>query len=391
MIPLTNKQARRFLLLRHSLMGPGRYAGKQGALDYVRSVGSIQFDPVDVCGRNPEIILQSRVKGFDKRMLDELLYQDRRLIDFFDKNLCIFPVEDWPYLGLNPGSGGYAEAYDRRVADAMGDLKPLILRLIKERGSVSAGEIEVDERIVWHWGSRTSLPRAALESMYFRGELVIHHKKGAIKSYALAGDYIPPHLYKAPDPFRNEAERARWLAARRISAVGMLWNRGSVAWLGAKINAPERAAAFSALLESGEIFAVRVENIREPLYIREQERPLLEKVLSGYAPRGRAEFLAPLDCLLWDRRLIEAVFSFAYKWEIYTPADQRRYGPYTLPFLWGDGFAGRADFERRNEKLIVKRFYPEKGISFTGRLKRDFEACAERFAVFNGCAEVEYL
>ena len=30
------------------------------------------------------------------------------------------------------------------------------------------------------------------------------------------------------------------------------------------------------------------------------------------------ELIAPLDCLMWDRRLIEALFGFAYKWEIYT-------------------------------------------------------------------------
>ena len=31
-------------------------------------------------------------------MLDELLYKDRKLVDFPDKNLAINPVEDWPYF-----------------------------------------------------------------------------------------------------------------------------------------------------------------------------------------------------------------------------------------------------------------------------------------------------
>ena len=39
--------------------------------------------------------------------------------------------------------------------------------------------------------------------------------------------------------------------------------------------------------------------------------------------RKRMEFLGPLDNALWDRRLIEALFDFQYKWEIYTPKVQR--------------------------------------------------------------------
>lgn len=59
-----------------------------------RQAGSVQFDPVDVCGTSPELTLQARIEYFTKEMLDELLYQDRLLIDFFDKNLCILPIED---------------------------------------------------------------------------------------------------------------------------------------------------------------------------------------------------------------------------------------------------------------------------------------------------------
>ena len=98
MIWLTARQARRFLLLHHGLLGPHRFAGKDGALAFVRQAGCIQFDPVNICGRNAELTLQSRVKGFTRNTLDALLYEDRALIDYPDKNLAILPVEDWPYM-----------------------------------------------------------------------------------------------------------------------------------------------------------------------------------------------------------------------------------------------------------------------------------------------------
>ena len=84
------RQARQFILLKQGLLGRYRFAGKQGALEYIRQAGCIQFDPVDICGKNAELTLQSRVKGFTKSMLDTLLYKDRALIDYPDKQLSIF-------------------------------------------------------------------------------------------------------------------------------------------------------------------------------------------------------------------------------------------------------------------------------------------------------------
>lgn len=60
MIGLSKSQARRFLLLKHGLLGPYRFRGKNGALEYVRQAGCIQFDPVDVCSKNAELVLQAR-------------------------------------------------------------------------------------------------------------------------------------------------------------------------------------------------------------------------------------------------------------------------------------------------------------------------------------------
>ena len=98
MVGLSKSQARRFLLLKHGLLGPYRFKGKRGALEYNRQAGCIQFDPVDVCGKNAELILHARVQGFKKSMLYALLYEDRALVDYPDKQLSIWPVEDWPYF-----------------------------------------------------------------------------------------------------------------------------------------------------------------------------------------------------------------------------------------------------------------------------------------------------
>ena len=98
MAELTKEQAREFILAKQGLSGNYRFAGKEGAYAYIRQAGCIQYDPVDVCGRNAELTLQSRVKNFQKNMLAELLYRDRLLVDYADKELSIWPAEDWPYF-----------------------------------------------------------------------------------------------------------------------------------------------------------------------------------------------------------------------------------------------------------------------------------------------------
>ena len=389
MMRLTNRQARQFLLRHNGLIGEYVYSGKDGIMSFIRRVGCIQYDPVDICSRNADIVLNSRVKGFKKEMLAELLYKDRQLVDHFDKNMSIIPVEDLPALLDNTTSGSYAEAYDNRGGDAVKQIVPVIRKLIDERGHISAGEVGVEETIEWHWSIMTSLPRAALESMYYRGELIIHHKTGTNKSYSLMKDTIPAEILSAALPFVTEEERIAWHLRRRISAVGMLWNKPSDALLGLRIKAAERAEAFGKLLADGVLFEVSVDGLRVPLYICEDDREVLEEVLSGRTFQPRVEFIAPLDNLIWDRTLIAAVFGFDYKWEIYTPKEKRKFSAYALPVLYGDTFIGRVEVVRKNRQLIVENIWSENAKPFKGSVKTAFEKCTDRFAGFNGCEGIK--
>ena len=63
-------------MAKQGLIGEYRFAGKAGACDYVRQAGCIQFDPVDVCGKNAELTLQSRV---DYKLNNESLLSLRAL------------------------------------------------------------------------------------------------------------------------------------------------------------------------------------------------------------------------------------------------------------------------------------------------------------------------
>ena len=397
MIMLTKTQARRFVLAKQGLLGSYRFSGKEGAYAYVRQAGCIQYDPVDVCGKNAELTLQSRVKGFRKSMLAELLYKDRLLVDYADKELSIWPAEDWPCFSP------YRERSRKLGASFPGlaELEEGALAYIRANGPVSSDTLPIDGEIFWHssmhwsgnWHKKSKAARSVLEQLYTDGTLVIHHKTGSRKFYDLAERHLAASLLTADCPCADDEELTCWRVLRRIGAVGLLWDKNSPAFLGIKLNADRRKAVLSALESRGAILPAQVEGIKAPFYYLAEDETLLRAVLAETLDeKPRMEFVAPLDPLFWDKALVAALWGFQYSWEIYTPADKRKYGYYTLPILWGDGFIGRieAAADQKNSTLRVKNVWYGPGVRQTQTLRRALDRTLRRFARFNDCTTVEF-
>jgi len=64
-INISKEQARKYMLLKQGIYGKYQFEGETGVWDYIKQVGCIQFDPIDVCGKNHELVLQSRIKGLE--------------------------------------------------------------------------------------------------------------------------------------------------------------------------------------------------------------------------------------------------------------------------------------------------------------------------------------
>ena len=392
MITMTREQARRFILSKQGLLGQYRFAGKEGAYRYIRRAGCIQYDPVDVCGKNAELTLQSRVHGFTKKILADLLYKDRLLVDYTDKELSVWPSEDWPYFSA------YRDRSRTHGAGFPGipELEKQAVAFIRENGPVSSDTLPIRGKVFWHssmhwsgnWHGTSPAARSVLEQLYTDGVLLIHHKSGSRKYYDLADKYFSRDLLEADNPCPDEMSFIQWRIRRRIGAVGLLWNRRSDAFLGIEMTADQRDEAFEKLEADDVIRKTAVEGIRFPLYFLTEDLPLAEAVLADAVDRKpRLEFLAPLDPMLWDRKLIEAVWDYRYSWEIYTPAPKRKFGYYVLPMVYGEKMAGRieAAADRKAETLVIKNIWYEPGIRQTKKLNAAVDAAIRRLAKFNDC------
>lgn len=389
MMRITRQQARRFVLHHQGLLGPHRFGGEEGVQAFIRQAGCLQFDPVDLCGRSPEITLLSRVMDYRPDYLYTLLYEKRSLVDHFDKNLCIYPVQDWPFLRQlraqwsdTPRSRQLTEAH-----------RGSVLQRIREAGPQNAASLGLTGQVSWYWSSST-LARAVLEQLYNEGSLLVHSKNGVLKTYDLAERLLPPDILEAPEPFAEDLDFAAWHLLRRLRAVGLLWARASDAHLGSlNYRAEMRRQAFEHLMKEGQLLPVRVEGIKDTLYMAAQDEGSLQEALAITDPGLRCELLAPLDSFLWDRRLIRALFDFDYTWEIYTPAHKRVYGPYVLPILYGDRLVGRAApvCDRKAKLMRLQGLWWEAGFQPDRTALDALQKALTRLAAMNGCQAASSL
>jgi uncharacterized protein len=362
--------ARRFLVLRH-LLAPPRSA--PGTLDGVRSVverlGSLQFDPLEIAGRNHDLVLLARVRDYRRELTDELLYGTRELYEAYNKGLSLLPTAELPWHRL-----GWDRARARHDGAAFDEHAPLVeelLQRIRDAGPLSSRDVEPRAAIDWYWRP-TNQVRAILEALAEAGVLGIRRREGNRRIYDLAERLFPAELLAER---RSERDQRLHKLLSRYRGHGLLGTGGQAElWYGTAPDAAQRAELRRDLVERGELVQVEVDGVRGVRFLLASELPILEQAgdeLSARRPPGDeppgVAMLAPLDPLVWDRDLLRRLWDFDYVWEVYVPERKRRWGYYVLPILWGDRFVGRIEprLDRARDRLVVLGLWFEPGFDPT--------------------------
>jgi len=365
-ITIDKAHARRFLLGHLRLLPLRRLHGKQGVLDYIRHVNCIQYDPINVVGQNPHLVLQSRVRGYKPAMLDALLYEDRKLIDGFDKMMSVYPVDDWPHFAYyrKRSVKGYMEG---KQTAAAAKLVQRVRDEIKARGPLSSLELEDDTRMDWWLTGSVRAVRIAMDILLYGGETVVHHRVGTRRYFDLSERVLPRRLIDAPPKkHASQEDYLEWHVFRRAGGLGLVDLKvtgefgGMIGWRGGRIR-----AAILRLVEKGRLLPVAVEGLpRQRYFVRREDLPALEAAAKGSRGKPGAALIGPLDNLMWDLNVVENLFGFRYAWEVYKPADKRDYGYYVLPVLYGDRFVARMDpeFDRARGVFTIKNWWWEGGV-----------------------------
>lgn len=383
-------KARQFLITYQGLNHDGCSQDEKSVLDYFTKVGCIQFDPLNIVGRNADLVLQSRIKNYKSSLLNDLLYEKRSLIDGWDKMMSIYLKTDWPYfkrVRKECGNDLKNVLAHRNAIQALEYLEQ-VKNIVIEDGPLQSNKIDIGSNNPGSWGHR-KLSSAALDYLYTIGELGIYKKINTQKVYDIIENLLPSDILNQEEPFESDELFYEWYVKRRIGSIGMLWSRGGSAWLGHFIsNSKIRNNAIKALLEKDEIKEFYVEDIKYPFYIKKEDLNLLNEIRD--TDKNVMKFLAPLDNLLWDRTMIKSIFDFDYSWEVYLPVNKRKYGYYVLPVLYNNRFVARFEPEmyRGEKELHIKDWWWEEDIIITEELESALNRAFDQFCNYLGAEHV---
>ena len=102
-------------------------------------------------------------------------------------------------------------------------------------------------------------------------------------------------------------------------------------------------------------------------------------------------FLAPLDHVSARGRAKE-VFGFDYVWEVYKPENERKFGYYTLPILWGDRLVARFDSKldrTTNTFVILGMWLEEEALGTDAAFAEALARGVARFVTFLGASQLD--
>jgi uncharacterized protein YcaQ len=360
---------------------PARPATARSLYRLVERMGSVQMDSIRIVERAHHLILTARSDGYRPRLLERLLYAERRLFEHWTHDAAAIPTVLFPHWRYR------FEARKRRIERSawwrarMGSEFGTVCAHVRERiardGPLLSKDFQHDHRGEpggwWEWKPQ----KTALEYLWQIGELAIARRVHFQKVYDLT-ERVLPEAVRLPAP--APAEHVDWACRTALDRLGIATAAEIAAfWSAADLAAAKRWC--EAKRAEGEVAGVLVEpedgGRPQTAFAPADWRLRLRRAPD---PPRRLRVLAPFDPVVRDRRRTRLLFGFEFRFEAFVPASERRHGYYVMPILEGDRLVGRVDPEpRRDDGLVrARRVWWESGVRATRERRRGLEDALER-------------
>lgn len=394
---LTPTIARRLAVTRQWLAGPLPATNEAGMITMLRDLGCVQIDPIRAVERTQYLVLWSRLGRYDPAQFEALLWEERRLFEYWAHAASIVLTEDYPLHHLrmrNYGQG--TDLWSRRIQTWLAEnetFRHYILDRLRHEGPLSIKDLEDRSVTPWQstgWTHERNVDRM-LEFLWGMGHIFPVERRGLQKKWGLAEHHLPAWT---PREVLPEAEIVRRAAQQSLRSLGVATAR--------QINNhfirgyyPNLKQILAELVAQQLILPVTLAEGDTvwpgEWYLHRDDLPLLESLNDG-AWQPRTTLLSPFDNLICDRERTELLWDFRFRIEIYVPKAKRQYGYYVLPILHGERLIGRIDprMDRKSGILHVNNLYAEPDAPQGQAVGQAIITAIEDLARFLGARDIQY-
>lgn len=359
MMNISPSLARRLFITKQRLAGPPPDPTPENLLHVVRDLGCVQIDPISAVERTHRLVLFSRVGHYDRAHFDQLLWQERKLFEYWAHCASIVLTEDYPLH--SPMMRDYPWSDRTRAWIKQNQkLKNYVLREIRQRGPLPSRAFTEDglHPEAWvstGWTSGRNVSRM-LDFLWIGGKIMVAGREGIQKLWDLSERVLPDWT---PREKLSEREVTRRAAQRAIRALGVCTPR-HINWHFTRLRYPDLPNVLDELVKGGRIREVRIGDWKGRWYLHADDEPVLDE-LNTSSPEPRTTLLSPFDNLICDRARTRQMFDFDFTIEIYVPAAKRKWGYYVLPILHNEQLIGRIDplMNRATGALTINAVFAE--------------------------------
>jgi len=393
---LSLETVRRLALVKQHLAGQPPMSNTAGILDLVRDLGCLQLDPISAVARSHQIVVWSRVGHYDLDHLDQLLWRDRSLFEYWAHAASIVPTADYPIhqhlmrrYATDQVTGQVSQRYVAWLTENQ-SLKRHILQQIKKHGPLPSRDLEAENKVSagWYstgWTSGRDVSQM-LDYLWTKGKIMVAGRTGIQKLWDLSERCLPDWTPRAALTARQITYQA---AQTAVKALGVATAQ-QIKWHYIRHRYEDLPQVLKQLIHDGRLEQVNVADQKGVWFIHADDVPLLDQLDS--IDFSRTTLLSPFDNLICDRARTTQLFNFDFRIEIYVPPAKRKFGYYVLPILHGDQIIGRIDpkFDRENGHLHIHAVHAEAGAPKDRATARSIRGAIENLAAFLGASDIHY-
>jgi uncharacterized protein len=384
-------------VLKQRLAGPRPAPDAEGILGLVRELGCLQLDPISYVAKSHLLVTWSRVGPYDPAVLDQLLWEDRALFEYFAHAAAIVLTEDYPIHSFQmrkawTSDGGYARRIREWYADSAA-LRRHILTEIRKRGPLRSRDLEDRSERDWRSGGWTNERNVGrlIDILWTKGKLMVVGRSGAQRWWDLTERWLPEWT---PRDRLGDVQAVRIASQRSLRALGVATprhiERHFIRYVYPNLRDVLARLRREGTIEQVEVLDAEAVPFPEEWFVHSEDLPQLERIEAGeWEPR--TTLLSPFDNLICDRDRTELLWNFLYRAEFYTPKEKRVYGFYALPILHGEELIGRIDVEndRKTGRLVVHRVFAEPGAPLTKGTGDAIASSLRELSIFLGTQGIE--